>query len=303
MHGRETDLRTEGGDKTVTDVVRASRSELGLRDCLLELLALERAGGLERVNGSLGRRLDVRSRLALDEETEQRRVRVGQEDRPYGRASRDARGDGRGALRPLHGRGRVQMRGKDSELRRGCARRAEADEDGLGAMVRVDARLAAKVARGLGRGRGSTGDLTEGLLEELLERASVDAGAEDGDVARAEDRLRERLDVVRGDVVAGGGEDGVAEAVAERERVRELEGVRRGVVERRGRLGLADGADGLAELVAGELGGGEEGGEDVDEEGPGRAGGRERDDMADAEHSLVAAQELGRQRQVLPRET
>ena len=84
---------------------------------------------------------------------------------------------------------------------------------------------------------------------------------------------------------------------------RELEGVRRGVVERRGRLGLADGADGLAELVAGELGGGEEGGEDVDEEGPGRAGGRERDDMADAEHSLVAAQELGRQRQVLPRET
>ena len=66
---------------------------------------------------------------------------------------------------------------------------------------------------------------------------------------------------------------------------------------------MADGGDVFVEFVTGEFGLGEEGGEDVDEEGPGRAGGRERDDMADAEHSLVAAQELGRQRQVLPRET
>ena len=310
-----THLRAERRNEALPGLERRRSSELGLRNSLLEVVPVQRARGLERLNSSLAGGLDVRGRRALDEEPEERRIRVGEEDRADRGARRDLGGDGRRALRPLHGGRRVEVRREDGKLSRGRASGAEPNEDGLRALMRVQAGLAPKVARGLRGGGGRRPErLAERLLEELLERAGVDAGAEDGDVALPEDGLGVRLDVVGGDVVAGGGEDGVAEAGAEGEGVGELEGARRGVGEGGGALGLADGGDPLLELVAGELGRGQEGGEDVDEECSGErivgwmkrmedGSARKSYDMAGIVHSLVAAQELRRDCQVLPGET
>ena len=138
-------------------------------------------------------------------------------------------------------------------------------------MVRVEAGLAAEVLRRGGGGggrRGGGGEGGERGLEEGAELVGGDAGPEDGDAGLGEDGGGVGLDGVRGDVRVGRLVERGAEAGAEGERVRGLEGAEGVVVRRGGGLVGADGRDVLEQLVPGELGGGEEGGEDVDEEGP-----------------------------------
>lgn len=98
------------------------------------------------------------------------------------------------------------MCSKHGELGGGSASGAKSDEDGLGRAMCLDARLAAEIRR---RGRGRSGGCREGaerLLDKLLQRTRVDTGAQNSDVARAENRVRVRLDVLCEDVAASRGE-------------------------------------------------------------------------------------------------
>ncbi len=78
-----THLRTESSEKTLPSIKRRRGRELRLRDSLLEVLSTQRASGLQRLDSSLAGGLDVRAGLALDEKTEERRVRVREKDRAH----------------------------------------------------------------------------------------------------------------------------------------------------------------------------------------------------------------------------
>ena len=106
----------------------------------------------------------------------------------------------------------------------------------------------------------------QGLLKELLESGCIDTGPDDCDVTLGEDGLRVRLDVLGGDMVARGSEDGVAKSRAEGEGVCSLEGTGGRVGSCGGALGFAGRANQLVEFIASELGRGQERGEDVDKE-------------------------------------
>ncbi len=120
--------------------------------------------------------------------------------------------------------------------------------------MRVHTSLATEVGRRRrgGGGRGREG-VAQRLLEELLEGAGVDTGPDNSDVALAKDGLGVRLDVFRGNVVAGGCEDGVSEPRAEGEGMCSLKGTGSRVGGGGSALGFTGGANQLVKLVPSEL--------------------------------------------------
>ncbi|KAF8216382.1 hypothetical protein K438DRAFT_388018 [Mycena galopus ATCC 62051] len=173
--------------------------------------------------------------------TRSRGVRVREVHGLHGRALGCEHG-GR-ALGPFDGRVGVKIRGEGGELGGGHTSSAEADEDGLGRTVGLEAGLTAEV-RGGGRGRGGGGGFGgDGVLDEGGEGGLRDAGCEDGEVAWCKGGLGELGDVCCGDGGVGCGEEGRAEAVAECEGVCELEGMCGGVTVEGVHLALDGGQD------------------------------------------------------------
>ena len=83
--------------------------------------------------------------------------------------------------------------------------------------MRVDSRRATKVFRGRGRDGGARGEggICEGLVDELCETRGVDAGSDDGDVARGESLFGKRFHGFEGDGGMGTREEGCTKASTE----------------------------------------------------------------------------------------
>lgn len=202
----------------------------------------------------------------MDNETEEGGIRVGQVDSLHRGAFGEV-GKGGDTLRPLDGGSGREVGSESSELGRGGAGGTEANKHGLGTAVAVQTGLTAEVFRRRCR-RGSVSlGLGEALLDEVAEGGLVNAGADNSDIAFGEGGFGESLDVLLGDVAVRGCEERGTKTVAESKLVSGVDGACCGVVV--DGLGLSKNKRGdvFLELVAGELGGGDEGSEDVDEVG------------------------------------
>ena len=130
----------------------------------------------------------------------------------------------------------------------------------------IEARLIAEVFRPRrgGDSRVSFG-LRERFLREVAECDLVDSSSHNSDIVLVNRCGGKRLDVVDGRLAVLGGEERRTETRTESQVVRHVDDTRRGVVRRS--LGVRGNqrSDNFLELVAGENGGRDKGGEDVDE--------------------------------------
>ena len=158
------------------------------------------------------------------------------------------------------------MRSEHSKLRRGGGSGAKSNERGLGPAVAIEARLSAEVFRRR-RGGGSRVSLglRERLLHEVVEGGLVDSSSHNSNIVLVKRGGGKRLDVVDGHFAVFGGEERRTETRTESQVVRNVDGTRRGVVRHSLSVRGNQRSDNFLELVAGEDGGRDKGGEDVDE--------------------------------------
>lgn len=265
------DCRCSGLDERVELLKLDSVGKLGLCNGRLELLVLDtRRGRLDGSGNTLRNSADVLVSVGLDDDGEERGVRVwgdkGADSRAGDLVSR--KGEGGRAWGPLEGRLAAEEVGEDSELGRCLASgTVRNDKGGLGSRVGVrvegETVLTTKVlcrSRVQRRAAGGTAR-SERLGDDGSELLGRDSLANNGNVGLCKRRAGKLLDGVKSDGGVGRGKDRVAESTTESNLVSGVDSLGDGVSGSSLGLALDLGQDQFRVLVGVELRGREDGGE------------------------------------------